>query len=125
MNILLIDDDPEDCEMLAEAIGQTESNTTCTMLHDGEQALEYLMHSEVLPSLIFLDVNMPGMNGSECLVRIKSQPTLKHLPVIIYTTTASEADEEKYLRLGASYVIKKPNTYAAIKNQVQVLLKNL
>ncbi|MCC7030520.1 MAG: response regulator, partial [Chitinophagaceae bacterium] len=76
-----------------------------------------------LPDYIFLDLNMPGMNGKECLEVIKKDRILSSIPVIIYSTSSSKTDRDETLSQGASYFLTKPSEFrnicAAISNIMQ------
>jgi CheY-like chemotaxis protein len=113
--ILLVDDDEDDREMFFEAIGEISSNIKCITAEDGEKALAYLFENEsLLPDLIFLDLNMPRMNGKQCLAEIKKTDSLKHIPVIIYSTTKREEDVEETRKMGAVYFLTKPTLFNEI-----------
>lgn len=78
-------------------------------MKDGEQALEILENNQFsLPDYIFLDLRMPKINGRQCLVQIKSDERLKHIPVIVYTTSKEVQETEEMQGLGAVHFITKP-----------------
>ncbi len=109
-NILLIEDDDGDAELFSKAINGTLTNQL-TRVEDGEAAITYLSeHYEnprKCPGLIFLDLNLPGTDGREVLKFIKQHETLRHIPVIILTTSSSAKDiEESYANQAACFVTK-------------------
>jgi len=81
----------------------------CITVNDGFAALKKLEQDPLFrPDFIFLDLNLPGINGFDCLTRIKANAALSHIPVVIYTTSASEEDIIKTKNLGAAGFITKP-----------------
>lgn len=113
--ILIVDDDVEDQELLKEAIKEVDESVKCLSAKNGEEALEMLhtfLHK--LPQLIFLDLNMPRMNGKVLLSKLKQLEVLKEIPIIIYTTSKSKTDIEDAQKLGALQFITKPNSFEEI-----------
>jgi CheY-like chemotaxis protein len=105
----LIDDDVDDQEIFIMALDQLlDIRFHCTVASNGNEALQKLKRESVLPDYIFLDLNMPRMNGKECLKELKKNERLRNIPVIIYTTSSSRADMEDTLKLGAAGFITKP-----------------
>lgn len=104
----LIDDDVDDQEIFIMALDQLDMQFHCTVANNGNEALQKLKRESVLPDYIFLDLNMPRMNGKECLKELKKNERLQNIPVIIYTTSSSKADMEDTLKLGAAGFITKP-----------------
>jgi CheY-like chemotaxis protein len=110
MKILLVDDDSDDQLLFQEVIHEIDSSMVCETANDGDEALLKLRQSSAKPDLIFLDVNMPRMDGRTCLRYIRESPDLSHLNVVIVSTFISRSDEELFLLHNASY-IEKPNEY--------------
>src|SRR5665648_73447 len=87
LNILLADDDTDNCFFFDNALKEIPIATHLTTVYDGEQLMNYLFkNSDHLPDVLFLDLNMPRKTGFECLVEIKENEKLKDLPVIIFST---------------------------------------
>jgi CheY-like chemotaxis protein len=108
LNILLADDDADDRYFFEKVLKALPILTRLATVNDGEKLMTYLFeNSEKLPDVLFLDLNMPRKNGSECLLEIKHNEKLKHLPVIIYSTHMHEKDAELLYRKGAHYYIRK------------------
>lgn len=124
LNILLADDDTDDCIFFKEALDELLIKTNLTTVHDGEQLMIYLggtsrEHIDVL----FLDINMPRKNGFECLAEIKQTENLKELPVIIFTTSYDQKVVNSMHESGAHYFIRKPSDFAQFKKIIyQTLL---
>jgi CheY-like chemotaxis protein len=115
MKILYVDDDPDDRQVFQEALKSIDENCICATAKDGLDALTYL-GSNALPDLIFLDINMPLMNGKTCLAEIKGNKITAHLPVIIFTTSHNPVEKDEFKRLGASDFVLKPVSYLGMKN---------
>ena len=108
LNILLADDDADDCYFFEKVLKALPMQTQLTTVNDGEKLMTYLFeNSDKLPDVLFLDLNMPRKKGSECLSEIKRNDKLKHLPVIIYSTHMHEKDADLLYRKGAHYYIRK------------------
>jgi CheY-like chemotaxis protein len=122
MTILHVDDDFEEREIFSEALFSIDPTIQFMGAYSGPNALLKLQ-DEKLPDLIFLDINMPLMNGFEFLESIKRSPRLASIPVILYSTSASEKDIRKGLTLGAKNYIVKPNDLHTLKENLKSLLK--
>jgi CheY-like chemotaxis protein len=106
---LLIDDDMDDQEIFALALDQLDNTFHCMTASNGLEAITYLKdRATMLPDYIFLDLNMPRMNGLECLKEIKKLRHLSHIPVIIYSTSSSKNDITEARKSGAAAFITKP-----------------
>lgn len=116
LNILLADDDTDDCILFKEALDDLLINTNLTTMHDGEQLMIYLSSiSRDCIGVLFLDINMPRKNGFECLAEIKQSEKLKDLPVIIFSTSYDRAVVNSLHESGAHYFIRKPSDFAQFK----------
>jgi CheY-like chemotaxis protein len=118
MNIILVDDDLDDVLLFREAIKDISKAINCVELESGADLLNYLEVAVYPPRMIFLDYNMPGMNGLECLKEIRRSQKFDDIPVIIYTTYLNEDQERNCLQNGAT-VLFKPNTYSELVEVVE------
>jgi CheY-like chemotaxis protein len=112
--ILLVDDDPEDRAIISDALVDLRDDVDIAIANNGEQALDLLHHdvtAGTLPCLVVLDLNMPKMGGAETLQHLKSSETLKHIPVIIYSTSINPFEQQRCMALGAHSYITKPVSY--------------
>lgn len=115
IEILLAEDNEGDVLLAKIALKEAKIQNTLSIAKDGEEALDYLykrngFESAKVPDLIFLDLNMPKKGGREVLDEIKSNETLKHIPVVILTSSQAEQDLVKTYDLNSSsYVIKPVN----------------
>ncbi|MGX1809408.1 response regulator [Nocardia sp. NPDC055321] len=111
--ILLVEDDPGDELMTREAFEHNKIGNTLMVVRDGEEALDFLYHRGAYadaprPDLILLDLNLPKYDGRQVLERIKSDPDLAHIPVVVLTTSAAEEDILRSYRLHANAYVTKP-----------------
>ena len=115
MNILLAEDDLDDCNFFKLALDVIPLSFYLTNVHDGEHLMKYLAENlENLPDIIFLDINMPRKNGLECLIEIKANEKLKNIPVIIISTSADKYKIEESFKSGASVFVRKPGEMTAL-----------
>jgi CheY-like chemotaxis protein len=105
--ILLVEDDDLDAKILKRALGDLNIKNSVIRAENGIDGLEMLKECEKPPYLIFLDLNMPKMNGLEFLKKAKEDPKLKSIPVVVLTTSDSDDDINISFELGASgFMIK-------------------
>ena len=108
-SVLLIDDDEEDKNFFREALLEVDETVQYFEASNGQQALDMLnAPNATLPELIFLDLNMPIMDGKQCLQSIMSSKNLCHIPIVIYTTSRQQYDMDETKKLGAAHFITKP-----------------
>ena len=120
LNILLVDDDIDDCHFFKEALEALPISTDLKLLHDGEELMNYLTeHAEHLPHVLFLDINMPRKNGFECLSEIKHNEKLKDLPVVMFSTSGSQDKINILFKTGADVYIRKPSNFAQLVQVIQ------
>ena len=121
--VMIVDDDEDDIELFCEALKEVDSNIDCISASSGEDALMKLnKENAILPDYIFLDLNMPRLNGKQCLKKIKSNSTLCDIPVIIYTTSKLKEDIEETMQLGASSFLTKPNQVKELRKAISSIL---
>lgn len=112
--ILLADDDNDDCILFRDALEELDAPTNLTTVCDGEELLDYLKKTKEAPDVLFLDLNMPRKNGYECLKEIKQNDSLKNLPVVIISTSFEPNIVELLREQGAQHYICKPVDYAEL-----------
>lgn len=114
MTILYVDDDPDDRQIFEEAVKSIDSRHICVTAQDGLDALSYLsMHAA--PDMIFMDLNMPLMDGMTCLMAIRENKDNDKLPVIIFTTSTNPKDRRQCERLGATDFLLKPFSFVHMR----------
>lgn len=117
--ITLADDDEDDRLFFTDAFEELKINTVVNTVNNGRELLNYLNHPEtVLPHIIFLDLNMPILNGIDCLKEIKQNDKFKDIAIAIYSTSSSDQDVEDTFVLGANIYIKKPSNFNDLKKIV-------
>lgn len=124
-SIYLADDDQDDRELFVDALSEVDPSVVLTQAKDGVQLMEILSTiKEPLPEILFLDLNMPGKSGFECLEEIRKQGgSLKEINIIILSTSNDPEDIEKALSLGATFYAVKPNCFDLLKSFVKEVLQ--
>ena len=129
LTILVADDDEDDRSFIRKAWNKSRAANDLRFVNDGEELTEYLNHSGKYsdpasaprPAVILLDLNMPKKDGREVLREIKANPELRHIPVIVLTTSQVDEDICRSYDLGANSYITKPATFVALADVLQVL----
>jgi CheY-like chemotaxis protein len=124
-NLLLADDDDDDCDFFREALEELKIPFSLTTVHDGVKLMDFLaaQPADNLPDILFLDLNMPRKNGTECLLDIKKNEKLQKLSVIIFSTSLDKAIVEHMYENGATYYIRKPGDYTQLKKVIENALQ--
>ena len=119
IHILLADDDKDDCLFFREALEELPIKADLSIVHDGEELLKLLKtDNKQLPSVIFLDLNMPRINGFECLTEINKDQKLRQLPTVIISTSFKEEKVEWLNKNGPVYYIRKPSDFSKLKSAI-------
>lgn len=123
-NILVVEDNPGDVRLMHEALKLNGADRRIAVAEDGDEAVRYLRREHPFtdaprPDLIFLDLNLPRRDGREVLAQIKSDASLRRIPVIVLTTSESERDINHVYDLHANCYIQKP---ADLDRYVEVIL---
>ncbi|MBE8726480.1 response regulator [Flavobacterium hungaricum] len=122
-NILLIDDDIEDTEFFTEAVEAVNKNVVCRTELNPSKAFEELAAAENLPDIIFLDYNMPAVNGLEFIKRMRNAEKLKNIEVIVMSTPPEEVMVQWFQKNNTTVkYISKPNTFQELKEILAELL---
>ncbi|HYH61625.1 MAG TPA: response regulator [Solirubrobacterales bacterium] len=128
MTILMAEDDPDDRVLTREAMETAHVRNELRFVNDGQELIEYLRHEgeyagssadAPLPGIILLDLNMPRMDGREALAEIKGDPELRHIPIVVLTTSKAEEDIVRTYDLGVNSFITKPVTFNALVEVMQ------
>ena len=125
LSILIIDDDQDDIDLFREAALALDSNIKIDSATSVEEALNFLNKSSPSPNYIFLDLNMPKMNGKECIAILKKDPRFKSIPLAVYTTSKLPNDLEQSRTRGAEYFITKPTRLSDLTNAISEVINNL
>lgn len=113
--ILVADDDIDDQTMISGSLHELDQNCLVELVTDGQQAINRLENAAMpQPCLVVLDLNMPILNGMETLIRIRQNPSLQGIPIVVFTTSDSKEYRKQSLTLGAMDYIVKPNDYSGL-----------
>jgi CheY-like chemotaxis protein len=124
--IFLIDDDADDRLLFCEAMGDVAPDFICHVAVNGRAALRKLDRNEIdIPDLIFLDLNMPLVNGWQCLAEIKKKELYKDIPVIIYSTSSYPEDIDQAVQSGALCYFSKPYDFKELKKSLRIVAEHL
>ena len=125
-NIILADDDTDDCLFFKEALEELPESTHLTTVYDGEQLMEQLTQNiGELPNVVFMDINMPRKKGCQCLYEIKHDDKLKQLPVVVFSTSFDKETVTQMYDNGAHYYLRKPNSFSKLKQGISQALTNI
>ncbi|HAD81685.1 MAG: response regulator [Candidatus Edwardsbacteria bacterium RIFOXYD12_FULL_50_11] len=127
IEVLLVEDSPADVRLTKEALKEEKLHITLQVVNDGVEAMEYLRQEgkyskAVRPDLILLDLNLPKKDGREVLKEIKGDDNLRSIPVVVLTTSKSEADIIKVYDLHANCYITKPldlNQFSTVVKSIE------
>ena len=129
ITILLADDDADDRMLAKDALKESRLANDLRFVENGEELMEYLRRQGQFaedgkaptPGLILLDLNMPRKDGREALKEIKSDPNLRHIPIVVLTTSKAEEDIYRTYDLGVNSFITKPVTFDGLVNVMRTL----
>lgn len=122
-NLLLADDDTDDCIFFKEALQELPVTASLLTVHDGVELMQLLTTKETtLPDVLFLDLNMPRKTGIECLSEIKNNVKLKDLPIVIYSTSCHTDTVDMLYSIGANYYIRKAAEFSNLKKTIHEVL---
>lgn len=114
--ILLADDDVDDAEMFGLVLTEVDPGVVLHHVANGEEVFDLITgETGLTPDVIFLDLNMPLMNGWQCLEKLKANSATKDIPVVIYTTSSHTRDKQIAMANGATAFITKPSDYKALR----------
>jgi CheY-like chemotaxis protein len=121
----LADDDSDDTGLFTEALQEINPEITVETASNGQELLDKMKGGDfVFPDIIFLDINMPEMNGWDCLRELKKDSELKEVPVVMYSTSSHIDDKTKAVQLGASYFYTKPDSFQELKKFLSTLIRD-
>lgn len=129
ITILMADDDADDRLLTEEAFAESHVVNDLRFVEDGEELMDYLLRrgkytdpqNSPRPGVILLDLNMPRKDGREALEEIKNNLDLRHIPIIVLTTSKAEEDIYRTYDLGANSFITKPVTFSSLVQVLQTI----
>lgn len=119
MTIFYTDDDQDDLEFFKEIVDIIDSKYTVVTQNSAEALLHALDNPPPTPYVVFLDINMPGINGLEILRRMRQSEKHSKMPVVIFSTSSDETTIEKSRSLGASYYLPKSGVFDQLRKSIQ------
>lgn len=125
IHILLVDDDEDDRMFFEEALEDLKIGAHFEHVANGPETLQRLGEGQVLPDIVFLDLNMPLMSGRECLERIRADHGLKDIRIVIYSTSFDPSTAARLHELGADHYIRKPGSYEKLKQAILSAIESL
>lgn len=123
LTIFYTDDDREDLEFFREATESIDMKIDLITLDNGQALLDILYNPPPQPHLIFLDINMPGLNGLDVLETVRNSEKLSALPVIMFTTSNDQVIIDKSLKLGANFFVQKSINFPSLKKSIEHAMK--
>lgn len=119
---LLADDDADDASLFCEALTRIAPTVKCLTVENGRQVFDLLSgHQTERPHVIFLDINMPIMDGWECLRKLKENSDYRNIPAIIYSTSSARKDIEMAYSLGAFLFLTKPEDFQELCEILEIV----
>jgi CheY-like chemotaxis protein len=120
MKILLVDDNVDDCLLFREAINVIDDNIECVIANNCAEA--FLALNAILPDIIFMNINMPVLDGKQCLKQIKSTEILRNVPTVICSTSSDQLEINGILDMGAGYITKPASFDLLVKSLRQFIV---
>ena len=121
MLILNVDDDSDDREFFNDAIREVDPEIHCILFQSGDELLKFLAQKAMAPDYIFIDINMPRMNGYECAQEIKSKYISSDTHIVMYSTSFNPRDLIKFDKEGFNYVIKQNSLSELVQSLKKVI----
>jgi CheY-like chemotaxis protein len=128
VTILLVEDDPGHARLIERNLRRAHITNQIITLSDGQQAVDYLFKehayagaAHALPLLMLLDLNLPGLDGTQVLTRLKADARTRHIPVLILTTTDEPQEIERCYALGCNVYVTKPVEYEQFAEAIRKL----
>lgn len=123
IKILLIEDDPDDVELLQDSLNDNKISYEMNVINDGALVLDYLRSTPQSPDIIILDLNLPRVHGKDIIKEIKIQTTFKNTPLLILTTSSAKEDIEFSYEHGANKFLRKPTTVESFRLTIATILE--
>ncbi len=126
MTVLYVEDDLDDCDLFTEAIKQIphkDGSIKCVLASDGDEGLAKLIDFPQNPDIIFLDINMPKMDGKEFVMAVKQNEKLRHIPIVIYSTTITTVDMQLFNLHSVFHFFNKPSDFSLLCKGLTILFQ--
>ncbi len=119
--ILLVEDNEDDYEATVRSLKKNHFLNPVHWCKSGREALDFLQTGDNVPDLILLDLNMPGIDGRQVLATVKGDAVLRHIPVIVLTTSNDARDVDQCYDIGASTYIQKPVSFEGLTEAIRTM----
>lgn len=119
LTIFYTDDDREDLEFFKEIVDMIDESVDVVTLRDGHALMDALHNPPPTPHCVFLDINMPGMNGFETLRQVRSSEQHKELPIVMFSTSGDDTAIERSRELGANFYVQKSGIFEQLKRSIE------
>lgn len=119
LTIFYTDDDQDDLDFFTEIVSEIDSSYNVITQNNGLELLHALNNPPPTPYLIFLDINMPGINGLDVLKKVRESASHKFLPIVMFSTSNDESIIEKSRKLGATYYMPKSGVFDNLKKSIE------
>jgi CheY-like chemotaxis protein len=120
---MIVDDDIDDIEIFIDATHVVDPSLICMSAQNGLEAINIINATKVKPDCIFVDLNMPKLNGKQFTKEIRKNPSYSHIKIIIYSTSKLDRDEKEVKQLGANEFITKPTSHDELCNSIARILE--
>jgi CheY-like chemotaxis protein len=120
-SILLIDDDQDDQELFEEAINEIDPTLQCKVASSAMEAMK-LLEQDNPPDFVFLDLNLPCINGKQFLKYIRQHKSFKKITVVVYTTSKLDDDVNETKKIGAQHFLTKPKYFSQLKKAIELIV---
>lgn len=124
IRIFIAEDDIDDVEIFELALNEIHKDVELTTALNGKELFQKLRNATIVPNLIFLDINMPVMNGYECIKILRSEAAYKDIPVIVLSTSANPPDIDFMYNHGATCYITKPIKFSDYKRVLNSVIEH-
>ena len=121
MVLLIIDDDEDDVQSFKDAVGRIDSDIKVYSAEGGEKGLE-LLKSGIRPDYIFLDINMPGMNGKDVLIKIKANSAWNGIQIFMNSTTFNPKEIQEYRKIGCNGFVVKAGGPKQLEKDIRLII---
>lgn len=126
--VLLVEDNPADARLVVEALKDLDWPIDLSIVGNGDEALEFLnargaFAGVATPDLVLLDLNLPGIDGFDVLEATKTDPDIRHIPILVMSTSSSDDDVRQSYRLQANGYISKPLGLTGVRNALETIFR--
>ena len=123
LTIFYTDDDQEDLDFFREIVDAIDDTVVVHTQNTGQQLMNALDNPPPTPHLVFLDINMPGMNGFDILKKVRGSEIHKALPIVIFSTSGDQSAIKRSRELGATFYVQKSSVFEQLKKSIEHALK--